>query len=48
MHNAEMNSVRLRVSLQKQFETNLIFLWPCIINNDGEEESQLDARITVY
>jgi len=27
---------------------NLISLWPCNINNDGKEESQLDATITVY
>jgi hypothetical protein len=27
---------------------DLIFVWPCIINNGGKEESQLDATITVY
>jgi len=27
---------------------NLILVWPCVINKDGKEESQLDATITVY
>ena len=27
---------------------NLIFVWLCIISNDGKEESQLDATIMVY
>jgi len=27
--------------------TNLMFVWPCIISNEGKEESQLDVTITV-
>jgi len=27
---------------------DLISVWPCIIDNDGKEESQLDVTITVY
>jgi len=36
------------ISVQCVREINLIFVWPCIISNDGKEESQLDAKITVY
>ena len=28
--------------------SDLVFVWPCIVDNDGKEESQLDATITVY
>ena len=28
--------------------TNLVFVLPCIMSIDGEEENQLDATITVY
>jgi hypothetical protein len=27
---------------------NLIFVWLYIISNDGKEENQLDATLTVY
>ena len=28
--------------------TFLLIVWPCIINNDGKEKSQLDETIMVY
>ena len=37
----------LLVSLTNSPKTFLIFVWPCIISNDGKEESQLDATTVV-
>ena len=31
-----------------KISSNLTLVWPCIINNGGKEENQLDATITVY
>jgi hypothetical protein len=31
-----------------QRKTNLIFVWPCIIDINNKEDTQLDATITVY
>ena len=33
---------------RRQEDLNTIFVSPCIINNDGKEEGQIDATATVY
>jgi hypothetical protein len=42
------NDDELQAHKLKRPHKSLIFVWPCIINNGGKEESQLDATITVY
>jgi hypothetical protein len=36
------------MAMQAETCTNLIFVWPCIIDVDNKEDNQLDATITVY
>ena len=40
LHNEDVHDI--------QVTSYLIIVWPCIINNDSKEESQLDATIMAY